>query len=257
MGNIVNSGDLRWGFPYLKPNGNEPAKYLYQIELDHEIPPGILFHDSLVSIAQANQKHPQGNTYSCYGTWIGRGVVWLYYPLEDLSEIKGLLSDEAALVSEHGEEKGKQINQAYRETLITDDKYTLEYVAKYSHPNLTPEPFPLEYIYYIQFDLDDTADTKEFDIAVEQIIQAHQKSDRGVHWVCYREMDSNKYHVFAPMREFGAMDEWAGMKEVLSIYDDKQARQIRDTFYAAIQQQKAQIMTFVPSCDNSGCDFIE
>lgn len=256
MGKIVTTGDLRWGFPFTKPNSNQPSPYLYQVILDHEIPPGMLFHDCLVSIAESHKQHPRGNTYACYGTWIGKGIVWLIYPMESADD--ELLDDEASLCHSLGDEPGKKRYQEYRDTLISEETQVLHYMPELSHPSSKEEQTPLEYIYYRIITCNNNVDSHQFTSLVQKIISAHKAHPNGINWVTYKEPQSNNLHLFAPMRHFGAMDNWPNLKDVLKVlFGHEEAHQIRQSYYANILDSKTQIMTFVPSCDNSGCQFVE
>jgi hypothetical protein len=259
MGKIVMTGDMVWNFPYFKPDGESPSPYLCQVELDHEIPPGMLFHDCLVAIANGHKAHTQGTTYSCYGSWIGNGLVWLLYPLESLDEDTKRISDETALCDTQGVDAGRKVYADFKGTLISDKKKLLEYVEAYSHPKAKNEDgsTPMEYLFYSTIQLSPHCEEVEFGIAYKKIIEAHRQHPQGIHWLTYKEVGGSALHTFAPMRRFGEMDTWPSLVEVLSVYDPVESAWIRDIYYQNIQSQKVQIMTYVPSCDNSGAEFVE
>ncbi len=261
MGSIKVSNDITWIFPFLSPNGTKPSQYICQVELDHEIPPGILFHDCLVAIAKAHEKVKNGNQYVCYGSWIGKGLVWLLCPLENAEQATSLISDEQALCEALGEEQGKKIYQDYQGTLIYEKYTTLEYQPQYSNPKTTfstnEGDTPMEYLFYSTITLADNGAATEFDNAYEKIIQAHQQHEQGIDWVTYKDTTSNVLHQFSPMRKFGEMDTWPTITDVLKVYDEKEAAWVKDIYYQNILSQQMQIMTFVPSCDNSGSEYVE
>lgn len=259
MAQIIPSVDLKWGFPYFSPNGMEPSPYLYQIGLDHEVGPGILFHDCLVKIAEGHRKHEKGRIYSCYGSWIGSGVVWLMYPMNAVDERDKALSDEQILSEVFGEEEGKQTIEAFRSTLIKEDHHILKYCPTMSNPSTAKEETPLEYIYYAMVELNEEADGEAYQALIGKAIEAHNEHEHGLKWVTYAEENSQsrKFHLFAPMRNFSAMDNWQGLSEILSVLVKEEAKATRDGLLSGVNDYKSYLMTFVPSCDNSGCEFVE
>lgn len=259
MAQIIPSLELKWGFPYMSPNGTEPSPYVYQINLDHEVGPGILFHDCLVKMANAHKEHQKGSIYSCYGSWIGAGVVWLMYPMNEADEREKALSDEQVLCEVLGEEEGKQTIEAFRSTLISDERKLLKYLPLASNPSSQKEETPMEYIYYAVVQLNEKSGTAEYQELVSKAIQAHNQHGQGLKWVAYAEegTDSRKVHLFVPMRKFGDMDPWQGLGEILNVFGSEEAKTIRDSLLAGVEDYKSYLMTFVPSCDNSGCEFVE
>lgn len=257
MGAIIVSSDTKWGFPYFGPNHQNPAPFLYQVELDHEIPPGMLFHDCLVSIANAHKQHPEGNIYACYGTWIGRGLVWLLYPLDKIQAKETLLDDEETLCYALGTEAGKKRYEEYRSTLISDKGTTLQFLPQFSRLKKDQEDTPMEYLYYITLKLSNNPMDLTFKKAIESIIKAHNQHPQGNYWVTYYQEQANELHIYAPMRRFSEMDDWQSLKSILSVLGDDEAHQARRHYYANVLSKKVQIMTFVPSCDNSGSEFLE
>lgn len=258
MTKIIPRGDVRWGFPLLAPNHIEPSQYLYQITLDHEIAPGMLFHDCLVEMATAHLKHPNGARFSCYGSWIGLGLVWLYYPLQSADDVSNLLPNEQCLMDTKGEIEGKKIYADFISTLSSQDKKVLEYLPDFSNIKIQAADTPFEYVYYIIAQLDNTV-VKElsFKNAVKSITAAHNEHKNGLQWVTYQELGTSNVHLFIPMRKLGCMDKWPQLATVLDGKNKSEIYQIRQTLYSGIKAHHNYLMTFVPSCDNSGCEVIE
>ncbi|ARF67949.1 hypothetical protein B7C51_09090 [Paenibacillus larvae subsp. pulvifaciens] len=259
MSQIISSLEFKWGFPYTSPNSTEPSPYLYQIGLDHKVGPGILFHDCLVKIAEAHKHHKKGSVYSCYGSWIGEGVVWLIYPMNEANEREEALSDEQILDEAYGEEEGKQWMEKFLSTLISDEHKLLKYLPSASNPSAKKEETPMEYIYYSIIQLNEQTETAEYQELVSKVIQAHNQHDKGLNWVTYVEegTDSRKLHLYVPMRSFGEMDNWEGMRTILNVFGNEAAQTIRDSLLSGVEDYKSYLMTFVPSCDNSGFEFVE
>ncbi|MGW8957634.1 hypothetical protein [Paenibacillus sp. NPDC055715] len=259
MAQVIPSLDLKWGFPYTSPNGTEPSPYMYQIDLNHEVGPGMLFHDCLLKIANAHKEHENGSTYSCYGSWIGEGVVWLMYPLNDADGREKALSDKEIMYEIYGEKEGKECLEAFASTLISNESKLLKYYPTASNPSKEKEETPLEYIYYAIVRLNEQTDTEEYQEMVSKAVQAHNQHSQGLKWVTYVEEGTNHrmLHLYVPMRSFGEMDHWQGLRDILSVYGSEEAKRIYDSLLSGVEDYKSYLMTFVPSCDNSGCEFVE
>ena len=258
MGNIISNKDLKWGFPFLAPNGSAPSTYLLQVALDHEIGPGILFHDCLVEFAKCHRQHAEGDTYNCYGCWIGKGVVNLYYPKQSIEQINICSNNEKVITDVLGEEKGKKLLSDFKSTIITDDMTTLQYLPNFSNLlEMSNDTTPFEYIYRIVAKQKDSSNVIEFKNMIQEIILLTKQKIPKLNWVTYVDMNSNDLHIFAPMRSFGEMDDWSSIADFLRKQKIPGFDSISQILYSSLIEYKTDLLTFVPSCDNSGCEFIE
>ncbi|MBE6051743.1 MAG: hypothetical protein E7214_14105 [Clostridium sp.] len=254
MKRIESKKDLKWGFPFYKKEEIDNSNYRYLIKYDHEVGPGMDFHECLVKIAEANKDYASSNnTYICYGSWIGKGIVWRFYDLDTKDDSKDILTDEEVLEKKFGEE-GKKINKDFRDTLITEDKKLIKYIPQLSNSITTEEYSPYPYIYYFEIEL--TKDYKVIENELQKLKEA--ASNNNINFIVYAEENNTNLHLFIPIKNFIELDSIGSVKEILnSYYNKEESANIRSEIYKIMKKNQSTLMTLVTNCDNTEFDIIE
>lgn len=261
MSRIESISSVKWGFPFSGPNTKEPSKLLCQVTLNHEIVSGMIFHDCLVNIAHAHRNYGDENRYICYGTWAGPGFVWLLYPLQDMKDMDKLLLDQKALM-ETVDDKNNNYTKAVddlKATLISQEKHILKYDEELSNIRTSVGDAPSDYIYYIEVQIKKSVEKEHLKKCVKEFIEVNNYVDKGHNWVTYTGDSDDKYqmHIFVPARTFSEIDEWKSIKSIFEEYEKSKGVNTngRGELYSNIVGIRTHLMTFVPSCDNSGFEF--
>ncbi|MBE6051739.1 MAG: hypothetical protein E7214_14085 [Clostridium sp.] len=258
MLDIVKKEDVDWAFPYYAPFKKEAAKYIYQVNYDYKAEQGTNVHNYLVKLGEANNAENKDNRYLCYASWIGTGIVWRIHPAEEDFNPDIVLDDKDILKKHFGEE-GEKLYKDFRDSLTMEDKKLLKLVPDFSNlENVeVKEDKPFEVIYYVKISL--MKSYKEIESAVKKVVKSANQNHKNLKWVVYKEMaDDNTLYLYVASRNFAGLDYIKDIKEILlPEYSDECATSIKEEIYSNIKEYETTLITFTPSCDNSGCKFNE
>lgn len=235
-----------WGFPISALNSNEPSPYLYQKCIRYHMQYGIDFHHSLVEIAKAHKKNPQGLKYIYYGNPIGKGIVRLFFPGDsEHCSSKGYLQ-----IDEKGNSDAKALIENFENSIISKKGSLLKYKSELSHiiPEQRPIPFPLMIALKLTIH-SDVSDLVQYSLIRNRMDQLHI----SFNFISYQEIGTSIYHIFIPFLHYEDIElKYQAFEEVFS-FSSLNNDASRSQFYLGLQDYQTDLLSYVSSCDNSGC----
>jgi hypothetical protein len=249
----MENGNFAWGCPYFAPRLDHPSPYLYQVLYTLDIAKGRLFHDHLVTIAEAHRKHPNGNIFICYGSWIGEGVITMLYPMTGPDEMKSWTPQEKILLDIYGADDGNKLIKDFGETLRGEERTVLQHLPEFSNIPDPPEKTAFDYVYHIAGTRSAHSRASEFRTLAIRAIEVNRTRDDGLRWITYGEHGAthDRFHIYLPFRKMATLDQWVDVLNngQISIVDGEPFTQ---TLRCGVTDYRTYVHVHVSACDHSG-----
>lgn len=239
-----------WSFPLNGPNLFQPSSYLYQMSIDYSVNHGIDFHHSLVEIAKIHKNNLHGPRYVYYGSPIGKGMIRLFFPSET-SEFEN--EKYLRIQRDENKEESKKIISGFKRAIINHENRVLEYKPQYSYFGTKQSATPFQFIFYATLRLKPTFSTTIFQETINSVMNFYKDLNEEVNWVVYQEIDKTIFHAFIPFNSYEELDTNLELSQILSKKTDIDSENIRKIFYSQLEDYQTCILSYVSSCDNSGC----